>query len=90
MVSLQHLQWDPGPDRERRLLHPLTGFRSERVSAGQPLAVAEQGEEPVRLGVGMGVGGSLGASDTAITDWASTAPTAAACGSVYVTRGTAS
>ena len=45
----QHLERDVGPDRQRRLLQPLTGFGPERVGAGQPLAVAEQRQEPVGL-----------------------------------------
>ncbi len=46
-------------DRQRRLLQPLPGLRPERVGAGQPLAVAEQGQESVGLGVVVRVGGGL-------------------------------
>ncbi len=55
----QHVERDVGADRERRLLQPLAGLGPERVGAGQPLAVAEQRQEAVRLGVGVRVGGGL-------------------------------
>ena len=81
---VQHVQRDVRADGERRLLQPLTGLRSERVGAGQPLAVAEQRQEPVGFGVGVRVGGRLRHfRDGAVALYcASAAPTAAACGSV--------
>ena len=51
---------DVGADGERRLLQPLAGLGTERVRARQPLAVAEERQEAVALGVGMRVGGGLG------------------------------
>src|SRR5262249_55409945 len=45
--------------RQRCLLQPLACFRSERVSAGEPLTVAQKCEEPVGLGVRPGVRGEL-------------------------------
>ena len=48
----QHVERDAGADRERRLLQPLARLRAERVGAGQRLAVAEQRQEAVALGVG--------------------------------------
>ena len=56
----QHLEWDLGADGERRLLKPLTGLGAERVGAGQAFAVAEEGQEPVRRRIRVGVGGSPG------------------------------
>ena len=56
----QHLQRHAGADGQRGLLQPLAGLGAERVGAGQPLAVGQQGQEAVRLGVGVGVGGRLG------------------------------
>ena len=38
-------------DGQRGLLEPLAGFGPERVRAGQPLPVAEEGQEAIRLGV---------------------------------------
>ena len=83
-MSLQHVERDVGADRQRRLLQPLAGLGAERVGAGQPLAVAEQGQEAVGLGVGVRVGGGLGdlGSRAVALKRASVAPTAAACGSV--------
>src|ERR1700735_4740290 len=51
----QHFQRDAGTYGQRRLLQPLAGLRSEGIGAGQADAVAEQGQEAVRLGVGVGV-----------------------------------
>ena len=45
----QHLERHAGADRKSGLLQPLAGLRAERIGAGQPLAVAEQGYESVRL-----------------------------------------
>src|SRR5215217_3034222 len=56
----QDVERHAGADRERGLLKPLAGLWAERVGAGQPLAVAEQREEAVRLSVGVRVGGGLG------------------------------
>ena len=85
MVSHQHVERDLGADGQRRLLQPLARLGPERVGAGQALAVAEQGEEAVGLGVGVRVGGGLGdlghRRGGAEARLAS-APTAAACGSV--------
>ncbi len=81
----QHVERDAGADRQRRLLQPLAGLRPERVGAGQPLAVAEQRQEAVALGVGARVGrrlGDLRQIATVALKRASAAPTAAACGSV--------
>ena len=47
----QDLQRNTGTYGERRLLQPFAGLGPEGVSAGQPGAVAEQGQESVRLGV---------------------------------------
>ena len=55
----QHVERHLGADRQRRLLQPLAGLGAERVGAGQALAVAEQGEEAVGLGVGVRVGRGL-------------------------------
>ena len=56
----QHLQRHAGADGQGGLLQPLAGLGAERVGAGQALAVAEQGQEAVGLGVGARVGGRLG------------------------------
>ena len=48
-----------GADGQRRLLQPLAGLGTERVRTGQPLAVTEQRQEPVRFGVGVCVGSGL-------------------------------
>jgi len=56
---VEHLDRDVCADGKRGLLHPLTGFGPERIRAGQPVAVAEQRQEPVGFGVGMCVGGGL-------------------------------
>ena len=53
----QHVERYVRADGQRGLLEPLAGLRPERVRAGQPRAVAEEGQEAVRLGVGAGVGG---------------------------------
>ena len=81
---MQNVQRNPGADRQRRLLQPLAGLGAERVGAGEPLAVAEQGEEAVGLGVGARVRLRLGSSEieAVAVKLASVAPTAAACGSV--------
>ncbi len=89
----QHVERYVGADGQRGLLEPLAGLRPERVRAGQPLAVAEEGQEAVRLGVGACVGG--GPRDArqparCALKRASGAPTDAACGSVKTTRGRAS
>ena len=55
----QHVERHLRADRQRGLLEPLAGLRPERVRAGEPLAVAEERQEAVRLGVGAGVGGGL-------------------------------
>ena len=89
----QHVERHARADRERRLLQPLARLRAERVGAGQPLAVAEQRQEPVALGVGARVRGGLRDLRTPARSplkRASVAPTDAACGSVNTTRGTAS
>ena len=57
---MQDVERDAGADGEGGLLQPLAGLGSERVGAGQPLAVAEQGQEAVGLGVGPRVGGRPG------------------------------
>ncbi len=71
-------------DGQRRLLQPLARLRPDRVGAGQPFTVAEQGEEPGRLGVGVRVGGGLGHVRQRVVALyrSSVTPTAAACGSV--------
>ena len=56
----QHVERDARADGERGLLEPLACLGAEGVGAGQPLAVAEEGEEAVRLGVGARVGLGLG------------------------------
>ena len=56
----EHHERDVRADGQRRLLQPLARLRPDRVGAGQPLAVAEQGQEPGGLGVGVRVGGGLG------------------------------
>ncbi len=83
---------DAGADRQRGLLQPFPRLGAERVGAGQALAVAEQGEVAVGLGVGARVGRGLGDVGQASgrAEPSSGAPTAAACGSVNSTRGTAS
>jgi len=80
----QHVERDACADGKRRLLEPLPGLRAARVGAGQPVAVAEQREEAVRLGVGVRIGGGLATSDrdAVALKRASVAPTAAAWGSV--------
>ena len=55
----QDVERDVGADRERGLLQPLARLGAERVGAGQPLAVAEERQEAVALGVGARVGGGL-------------------------------
>ena len=57
---MQDVERDAGADRQRGLLQPLAGLGAERVRAGQPLAVAEQGQVAVGLGVGARVGRGLG------------------------------
>ena len=47
-------------DRQCGLLQPLTRLGSERIGANQPFAVAQQGDEPLVVGVGARVGGDLG------------------------------
>ena len=46
-------------NRERGLLQPLSCLGAEGIRAGQPLAVAEQCQEAVALGVRPRIGGSL-------------------------------
>ena len=41
----QHVERHAGADGQRGLLQPLAGLGAERVGAGQPLAVAQQGQE---------------------------------------------
>jgi hypothetical protein len=60
----QHVERDASADRERGLLEPLAGLGAERVGAGQTLAVAQQREEAVRLGVGACIGSVFATSDT--------------------------
>ena len=81
----QHVERHARADRQRRLLQPLARLGPERVGAGQPLAVAEQRQEAVALGVGARV--RRGLRDLrerrrSPLKRASAAPTAAACGSV--------
>ena len=59
-MSDEDVERETGADRQRGLLQPFAGFGTERVGAGQPLAVAEQGEVAVGLGVGARVDGGLG------------------------------
>jgi hypothetical protein len=40
-------------------LQPFAGLRAERIGAGQPFAITEQGYESVRLVVRARVGGGL-------------------------------
>ena len=84
MVSRRIFERNTSPDGQRRLLQPLARLRAERIGAGQPLTVAEQGQEAVGLGVGTRVGLHLRHHDIAAVplNRASTAPTAAAWGSV--------
>ena len=81
----QHVERDAGADRQRRLLQPLARLGAERVGAGQPLAVAEQRQEAVLLGVRARVRRGLRHAPTAgavALKRPAVAPTAAACGSV--------
>ena len=55
----QDVERDVGADRQRGLLQPLARLGAERVGAGQPLAVAEERQEAVALGVRARVGGGL-------------------------------
>src|ERR1700684_4090849 len=45
----QYVDRYPGADGQRGLLQPLACLGAERVGAGQPLAVAAQGQEAVRF-----------------------------------------
>src|SRR3954468_19324539 len=55
----EDVERDVRADRQRGLLEPLTGLGPERVGTGQPLAVAEECQEAVALGVRARVGGGL-------------------------------
>src|SRR5829696_144709 len=56
---VEDVEWDVGADRQRCLLQPLARLGAERVGAGQPLAVAEECQEAVLLGIRARVGGAL-------------------------------
>ena len=88
----QNLDRNASANRQRRLLKPFARLGAERVGACQPLAVSEQGEEPVAVGVRARVRLGLRElrSRAVPLKRPSVAPTAAACGSVKTTRGTAS
>ena len=51
----QHLDRHAGANRQRRLLKPLARFWAEGVRDSQVLAVGEQDQESLALGVGPGV-----------------------------------
>ena len=53
----QHWKRHTAANRQRRLLQPLSRLRTERVGACEPLAVAQEGKEAVRLLVGARIGG---------------------------------
>ena len=53
MVSRSTSSETPGADGQRRLLQPLARFGTEHVGAGEAVAVAQQGQEAVRRGVGV-------------------------------------
>ena len=56
MVSREHASGTWARNGQRGLLEPLAGLGAERVGTGQPLAVAEQRQEAVGVGVGTCVG----------------------------------
>ena len=48
----EDVEGEVAADRQRGLLQPFTRLGSERVGADQPFAVAQQGDEPLVVGVG--------------------------------------
>ncbi len=83
---------DVGADGQCGLLQPLTCLGAECVGPGQSRPIAEKREKSPVVGIGAGVGGGLrnfGEGQHG-AEAAAAAPTDAACGSVYTTRGTAS
>ena len=86
----QHFERHAGADRESGLPQPLASLRSERIGPSQPLAVAEQRYESDRLVERTRAVFATSETGTVALKVASAAPTEAACGSVKVTRGTAS
>ena len=80
----EDVEWDVGADSQRRLLQPFARLGTQRVRAGQSLAVTEQREKAVLSAYARVYVAVFATPDTGTIalQRPAEAPTAAACGSV--------